>query len=135
MAAVEAFGPYIKRFKLHKLYDRVYANVASDLLPLEEEFDLVIFGDVLEHMSKEEGTRIWNGFRENAEFLYLSIFCKMPDKAWSVGYAQQLDEWQENRYEQHLHEWAYDEVLALGPFLWQVPLPTVAAMIAEGNLK
>ncbi len=136
IGAVEIFNPYIERFELNKIYDTIHCH---DVLSVAQDFgmvDLVIFGDVLEHIHKEVAIKIWNMFREKAKFLYLSIPCKLPEKSWSEGYEQQSNEWEENKYEQHLYDWKYDEILSLlGPFLWQVPLPTVVTMIAEGNLK
>ncbi len=135
IGAIEIFEPYIERFKLREIYDSVIcANVFTKAYDFVHH-DLVIFGDVLEHMTKDEATIVWNAFKTRSKFLYLSMPCKIPGKSWSEGYEQQSDEWQENKNEQHLHDWTYDEILSsLGPFLWQVPLPTVVTMIAEGNL-
>lgn len=134
--AVEIFEPYVERFELHKIYDKIHCHDVLLIVQDSEIYDLVIFGDVLEHMTTDEGIQVWNMFKEKSKFLYLSIPCKIPDKSWSEGYEQQPNEWEENKYEQHLYNWTYDEILiSLGPFLWQVPLPTVVTMIAEGNLK
>ncbi len=136
IGAVEIFEPYIKRFKLNKIYNEVYGHDVFAMCFNPVKYDLVIFGDVLEHMKKEEGIKVWERFREKSKFLYLSIPCKISDKSWSEGYDQDPSEGEENKYELHQYNWTYNEILSLlGPFLWQVPLPTVVTMIAEGNLK
>ncbi len=134
--AVEIFYPYVKRFGLEGIYDNIYCISVTEVQLIENTYDLIIFGDVLEHLEKEEAVKVWNNFKQISKFLYLSIPCKLDGKSWSRGYDQLPAEGDENKYELHLHNWKYDEILnELGPFLWQVPLPTVVTMIAEGNLK
>ncbi len=134
--AVEIFPPYIKRFGLDGIYDTIHICSMIEVAERGANYDLVIFGDVLEHVIKEEALRVWNKFKQNSKFLYLSIPCKIEGKSWSLGYEQEESEGAENKHELHQHDWKYDEILnELGPFLWQVPLPTVVTMIAEGNLK
>jgi len=132
--AVEIFNPYIERFGLHGIYGTIHVCPVAEIAERNANYDLVIFGDVLEHMVKEEALKVWNQFKQNSRFLYLSLPCKIEGKAWSLGYEQELSEGDENKYELHQYDWKYDEILnELGPFLWQVPLPTVVTMIAEGN--
>jgi len=51
--AVEIFYPYIERFQLEKRYDWVWqGDVRVAARYFAREFDLVIFGDVLEHMRR-----------------------------------------------------------------------------------
>ena len=134
--AVEIFRPYIERFGLNGIYDIIHVCPVAEIAERGANYDLVIFGDVLEHMVKEEALKVWYSFKQNSRFVYLSLPCKIEGKAWSQGYEQELSEGDENKCELHLHDWKYDEILnELGPFLWQVPLPTVVTMIAEGNLK
>lgn len=135
LEAVEIFEPYVERFKLKEIYDEIHINSVRNIL-YTGLYDLVIFGDVLEHMNKEEAIEVWDTLKRSSKFLYLSMPCKIPEKPWSVGYDQDPSEGDENKYELHQYDWTYNEILSLlGPFLWQVPLPTVVTMIAEGNLR
>ena len=52
--AIEAWGPNIETYGLMSRYDRVLARDAREVDFAELAPDLVLFGDVLEHMSKEE---------------------------------------------------------------------------------
>jgi 2-polyprenyl-3-methyl-5-hydroxy-6-metoxy-1,4-benzoquinol methylase len=55
--AIEIWEPYVKEFELEKLYNNVYTQ---DVRSWENwNYDLVIFGDVLEHMSKEDAIEVW----------------------------------------------------------------------------
>lgn len=55
--AIEIHRPYIDKYELEKKYDNVYETdaVAFDRY---HEYDLVIFGDVLEHVSVEDTKKI-----------------------------------------------------------------------------
>lgn len=62
MDAVEIFEPYVKTGKLYKKYKNVFI---ADIRGFEyEHYDLIIFGDVLEHMSVEDAQKViryaWN---------------------------------------------------------------------------
>ena len=50
--AIEIFENYISEYKLKELYDEVWLEDVRKYVSLES--DLIIFGDVLEHMSKEQ---------------------------------------------------------------------------------
>jgi hypothetical protein len=52
---LEVWEPYIKKFNLAEKYDRI---ILSDVRQVDlGQFDLVIFGDVLEHMTREEAKK------------------------------------------------------------------------------
>lgn len=59
--AVEAFAPNIARFKLAKFYKQVYL---ADILSFQptRRYPLVIFGDVLEHLTREEALSVLRNF-------------------------------------------------------------------------
>lgn len=64
---VEVWAPYITEFELEKKYDYVYHEDIRTFTPVNQ-YDLVIFGDVLEHMTEEESVAVWS---------------KMHDYAWA----------------------------------------------------
>jgi len=56
MDAVEAFGPNINYYNLPKKYRKVYE---ADIADFEYDwYDLIIFGDVIEHMDVEKAQRV-----------------------------------------------------------------------------
>lgn len=55
---VEVFTPYIEEFELKKKYENVFV---SDILKFEYEYyDLIIFGDIIEHLEVSDAQRVLN---------------------------------------------------------------------------
>ena len=130
---VEIYAPYIAQYRLWSIYDMV---ISDDIQKnnITKNYDLVIFGDVLEHLDKGGGVSVWNYWKPKTKFLWLSLPVKLEGRKWSYGYNQPACEYDINKSEQHLYEWKYEELLInLGPFLWQIPYPTVVVLVAEGE--
>jgi hypothetical protein len=69
--AVEAWEPNIKDFNLNGRYNAVHQK---DVREMEEfNYDLVIFGDVLEHMLESESIELWNKVGKQAKHAIISI--------------------------------------------------------------
>lgn len=75
--AVEAQAEYVEGYGLEALYDEVMVGPAEQLL-LEPDLtvDLVIFGDVIEHMRKSVGTDLLHYFAYRSR----CILCIYPQK-------------------------------------------------------
>lgn len=98
--AIEIWQPYIDEFSLYKKYRNVFnvdARVHEDF-----DYDLVIFGDVLEHMKKEDAIKLWKKASSQARFGLISIpIVHMPQDAVNG-----------NPYEVHEEEdWSTSDVL------------------------
>ena len=131
---IEIYSPYIHQFSLWSIYDKV---LCDDIRKnnIVQDYDLVIFGDVLEHLNRDEATFVWNYWKPKAQFLWLSLPVKLVGRKWSYGYNQPACEYEINKNEQHMYDWGYEELLAdFGPFLWQIPYPTVVVLVAEGDV-
>lgn len=99
--AVEIHAPYVPRFNLRAKYDEVIVGDARELvLPAA---DVVILGDVLEHMSFGDARRLWHKVRNIAT---TAVFLSLPIVEWPQG---PLDG---NEHEAHLHSWTHASVLA-----------------------
>ncbi len=101
--AVEVWQPYVKEFDLVSRYNIVHM---SDIRKWDSEqfaeYDVVIFGDVLEHMTKDEAVRVWNAAM-SATHAAIAIPI--------VEYAQ--GPLHDNPYEEHIKpDWTHDEVIA-----------------------
>jgi cyclopropane fatty-acyl-phospholipid synthase-like methyltransferase len=98
--AVEVWEPYIEQYRLHRKYNNVFNIDARE--HDDFDYDLVIFGDVLEHMSKEDALKIWERVSKQARFALISIpIVHMPQ-----------DEIDGNPYEVHEEEdWSTELVL------------------------
>ena len=129
--ACEPFEMFHEKYKLPEFYNEIFPVKIQEKLESMEEYDLIIFGDVLEHLEKEAAIEVFNRCKAKAKFVWVCLpIVALRD--WSRPHNQEAREWQENILEKHLHLWAHEEVLAdLGPFLWVVPFPTVAVYIAE----
>jgi len=70
---IEVHGPYLEQFKtIHeRLYDEIY-NV--NILDFKwDNYDLVIFGDILEHLSLEYCQRVLRKAKEHAKYIVISV--------------------------------------------------------------
>lgn len=72
--AVEVWEPSIITYNLPEKYDMVYANDVRKMSPLLwAEWDLVIFGDVLEHLSVEEAIEVFNRAYNGSQYVLVSV--------------------------------------------------------------
>ncbi len=137
LTALEVYEPYVETYKLKEKYNKVVVEDVRTFCLHMDNYDLIIFGDVLEHLPKEVAIWVWKEMKVHAKFLWLSLPIKVVGRAWSLGYYNQSPhEYAVNSQEKHLYDWEYDEVLIeLGPFLWAAPYKTVGSFCAEGSLK
>ena len=71
MDAVEIFEPNISRHQLDKLYNKVYNCDVADLE--YDYYDLIIFGDVLEHMTVENAQKVLEYAKPRCKDLIIAI--------------------------------------------------------------
>lgn len=69
--AIEVWQPYIEKYQLKDKYRNVYAIDARK--HNDYNYDLVIFGDVLEHMPKDDAIQLWEKVSQQAQFALISI--------------------------------------------------------------
>lgn len=70
---VEIERDYIIKYNLSKVYNEIRCDNAACLIDgdCKEKFDLVIFGDVLEHMKKSTGLDLLNFFIYRSKFILI----------------------------------------------------------------
>lgn len=100
MNAIEVWQPYIDKFNLEGKYSKVFK---ADVREWDDfNYDLVIFGDILEHMTKEEAIAVWDKVSQQAKYAVIAI----PIIHYHQG------EIEGNPYEKHVKEdWTNEEVL------------------------
>jgi hypothetical protein len=98
--AVEVWEPYIERFNLKNKYRNIYVEDVRNIDNFA--YDLVIFGDILEHMPMEDAIKVWNKMAGQAKYALISIpIIHMPQ--------EEIDD---NPYEVHEEEdWSTELVL------------------------
>ena len=109
--AIEVWKPYINEFNLHEKYMKVYE---TDVRLFENfNYDLVIFGDILEHMTKEDALEVWGRVSSQAKNAVIAI----PIIHYHQGAING------NPYEEHVKDdWTNEEVLETFPGIvdsWQ----------------
>ena len=120
---MEIFEPYVDRFMLrHRYHDLIVADV-RDLNPFPPA-DLVIFGDVLEHMPAHDARVVWDRARQVAWRLVIGIPVRPYPQGESEG----------NPWEAHVTHWDTGTVMGWfdGIYDWSCNADT-GAFIAEGK--
>ena len=102
IVGLEIWEPYVRTYRLHEFYDEVLIGDARKVaLPAA---DIVILGDVAEHMTESDAVHLWARCAEAAR---LAVYLSIP----VVHYPQ--DEIEGNPHEVHVDEdWDHDRVLA-----------------------
>lgn len=104
LVGVEIWGPYVEQFKIRDFYDEVW--ICDARIYPDYKYDLVIFGDVLEHMSKEDAVALWKKVSKQAKYAIISV---------PIIHFHQ-DAVNNNPYEIHVKEdWTTKEVLETFP--------------------
>ena len=105
LVALEVFEPYVEKYGLRELYDEVLLGDArtTELPPA----DVVVLGDVAEHMSVEEAQDLW---RRAGEAAARAVYLSIPIVHYPQG------ELEHNSHEVHVvDDWDHDKVLAAFP--------------------
>ena len=103
---VEIWKPFIDKLPWNKiLYNKIYNEDIYKIIDTLPNYDLIIAGDIIEHLSKEKGTEIIKKLIKKSRCLLVSI----PIGNWlSVG---TLDG---NPYEKHQAIWEISDLIKLG---------------------
>lgn len=99
-SGIEAWEPYIKKYELEKKYNTIFHCDVRNF-GWNKRYDLVIAGDVLEHMTKQDAILLVEKILDNSNMLIISI---------PVVYMPQ-DEFEDNPFEIHVKpDWSVEEV-------------------------
>ncbi len=91
---IEIWEPYVEEFALKSLYREVRVGDARDGLDDGLRYDLIIFGDVLEHMTPEDALDAWT----EASYLGSWGLISLPIIHWPQGAHEG------NPYEEHIQD-------------------------------
>ena len=109
--AIEAWAPYVSNYKLMDWYNNVIIGDACyiDYRKVNNgHSDLVIAGDVLEHMTKTESKELIAELKNHASNIIISIPLLHLDQEPYKG----------NWFERHIDHWHFEEMKEeLGPLL------------------
>jgi SAM-dependent methyltransferase len=97
--AVEIWEPYIKEYDLEKMYDNVF-NI--NILDFDfDHYDIIIMGDILEHLSREDGIKLLHKLKDKCNELIVVVPYYLPQ-----------NEVFGNKYEIHLQPDLDDEIMS-----------------------
>ena len=116
--AVEVWTPYITEYRLQERYREVYAWDARSLTPeFLGGYDVVIMGDVLEHMTKPEAQVLWRRSlhaRHSAIAIPIVHYCQGALNG--------------NPFEEHVKpDWSHEEALEAFPGITDSQVFTITA--------
>ncbi len=105
ITGVEIWEPYVHTYRLHQYYDEIILGDAREVdFP---EVDVVVMGDVAEHMTEPEALDLWERATAAAR---LAIYLSIP----IIHYPQGSIE--DNPHEHHVvDDWNHERVLASFP--------------------
>lgn len=61
---VEVFHPYLKSFALEDTYDIIYLGSVTVFKPVKKQYDLAIFGDVIQTLAVPQAVQVLDDFRK-----------------------------------------------------------------------
>lgn len=98
--AVEVHAPYVERFQLRQRYDEVLIANALDLElgAADPLYDVVLLGDVLEHLTEVDAARL---LRNAGRWAGRGVIASVP-----LGHCPQGPS-EGNEHERHVSEWTH----------------------------
>jgi 2-polyprenyl-3-methyl-5-hydroxy-6-metoxy-1,4-benzoquinol methylase len=121
VTAVEVWQPYIDQFNLQNRYDYLYPIDVREMTSFN--YELVILGDILEHMTEQDAISLWDRISKEATYAIISIPI--------IHYHQ--DAINGNPYEVHVEEdWNTQKVLEkFHSIIEHVEFPVTGVFVAR----
>lgn len=102
LTGIEVHEPYVAMFDLDNWYEKLIIGDAREIdWPT---VDVVIMGDVLEHMTYQDAAAMWDKARNTAR---TAVFASLP-----LGVHPQGAEFG-NEHERHVHSWTHRQFMRL----------------------
>lgn len=102
---IEIWAPYIKQWELEKYYDEIIiGDIRHIKLP---NADLIIFGDILEHVPKKDALEVIRNARKRFKHMVISCPLSKHEEIYpgEIHYG--------NWFEKHISGWTYIELKKL----------------------
>lgn len=100
--AVEINEPYVEKFQLNNLYNEIYIADIQTFIPTRC-YDVIICGDVLEHMTNDEAVEVLDKLFNYADHIIVSL----PLDAETNAPPGTGDVDWDNPYELHVGKWSH----------------------------
>lgn len=119
--AVEIFPYYQTRFSLDEIYDTV--TIADARTITSFPYDLVILGDVIEHMPRADAVALWESISKSAGFAYIAMPIGLCEQTGKNVPDDDTDTCIMNPHEEHVEpEASTEEVVRLFPGIFKFDL-------------
>jgi len=107
--AVEVFEYYVNHYQLNNKYNNVFIKDVRNFDNFN--YDLVILGDIVEHMYRNEAIAVWNKISKQAKYGFIQM--PIGECHQSGRYFDDVDQsYKENIYETHLEPFnSLDDIL------------------------
>ncbi len=132
--AIDIFPEYVSRHNLNAIYNEIFIEDIRLSYSRVNPYNLIVTGDVLEHLTKEDAIKVVDGLKTKCRFLWAALPVSIG-RTWSTGYRQAPDEWVENPANEHLHEWTGDEIQESFRPLFLVPYVQTGTFLVEGDIR
>lgn len=101
---IEIWAPYVDKYNLHELYQEVIiGDIRHVMFP---QGDCIIFGDIVEHMPKNDAHDVLVRAISRYKHMVVSI---------PIGYFHQSQS-EDNKFEAHLSFWTFEELQSILQF-------------------
>lgn len=91
---IEVYQKNVTQYNLRDMYDDVWIDDVRNYKSLQA--DLIIFGDVLEHMTKEEAIKVWDVASKGCKYGIISVpIIHYPQGEWfgNIHETHIVDDW------------------------------------------
>lgn len=127
---IEIYEPYIQEHQRH-IYDKIHIGDARTLTGALGRFDLVIIGDMMEHVDKNDA---WSLFHSALGAANMGLVLNLP-----LGEETLRETGADNEHEDHLSWWELDEFAIYAPdtyLTWlQNGMRHASMFFSAGNYK
>lgn len=99
--AVEIHKPYISKFQLERYYNKIYLADIRLFQP-KIEYDLIILGDILEHLSNKDAVTVLRNLFRKCNWCIISL----PLDAETHASTDNSHKFWQNEHEEHKGSWS-----------------------------
>ena len=92
--AIEKNNVYLEKFELNKIYDELWNEDIITAIDKQESKDLIIFGDILEHLEKQPSSEVLRKSLDKTKFVIINSPLRFQK--------------QEHKYEEEIHRCGLD---------------------------
>ena len=111
LEGIEAFPKNVEEYH-HLFYNWVHVGDGAEIIDqMTDSWNLVIFGDVLEHWVKDDASRVLDRALELSDYVLINI---------PIGPGWERGEMYDNPFEEHKSSWELDEFIAMQPVRYAV---------------